>query len=655
MPNPSPEQEEILEHDATEHGRVLAGPGTGKSWTAVRLLRRLRQADGDLAVRLVTFTRAATQDLAQQVQEAQLEVPPPTTVHSLALSLLMRNRNATDLPRPLRIPDEHEQAVIQSDIARRLRMQGHDITVRQVRKLEREMSARWEALADEWVQLADLEPELRQAYVGQWERHREIYGYTLLAEIPYRAGLALEDFEPDIGDIDFLLVDEYQDLNRADIRFLEELADRGIALLAIGDDDQSIYSFRMAAPDGILAFPETFETQNLYSLTRCFRCGSEILEPATALIQASPDRRRQRDLMSFTDEDGQYIYARFESEVHEAQGVAEMIQARLDAGVTPRDIVVLVRSSVSAWANLLSPELEERGIELVNTDWVDEIMERARFRDRLEVLRLAASEGWTEESIAWWLLLRQWNGVAQSFRDYIYDHAVAETERFAEALLRLVPDFQGAPTTRSANAAADAVEHYQDRARQLRENADAAELGEFGWGGWILEQFNRESFAEDEVSLLERVGQYLSDNVDGLAGFLSQLQPVAKDLATQASGVRIMTMTKSKGLTVDTAFIMGVEEGVIPKPDARDPEEERRLLYVATTRPTQLAVLSFAYRREDRTAHIGEGAPGAPRGRSPLLRQLPGEMSQWIPGDQAVEEVVTHGDPDTEDAAAMET
>ncbi len=116
---------------------------------------------------------------------------------------------------------------------------------------------------------------------------------------------------------------------------------------------------------------------------------------------------------------------------------------------------------------------------------------------------------------------------------------------------------------------------------------------------------------------------------DGLASFLSQLEPVGRDLAAaEGRGVRVMTMNSSKGLTVNTSLVLGVEEGIVPLiRDGIDEAEERRLLYVAMTRATDMCVLTYAQRRTGPSARIGETNIGT-RNRSSFLAGLPGRVGE---------------------------
>jgi DNA helicase-2/ATP-dependent DNA helicase PcrA len=122
-----------------------------------------------------------------------------------------------------------------------------------------------------------------------------------------------------------------------------------------------------------------------------------------------------------------------------------------------------------------------------------------------------------------------------------------------------------------------------------------------------------------------------------LGYFLGQLEPVAQDLATQSDSVKIMSITSSKGITVNTCIVMGVESGIIPHPKGQE-EEERRLLYVAMTRATEMSILTFAHKRKGQTARHGIANVNRLRGRSPLLETLP--IGQYRDGQETIKELL---------------
>ena len=266
--DPSSEQQAILAHSPGQHARILAGPGTGKSATLVAWLGDLSDGANPPKLKLLTFTRAATSELAGKVLDHEaLAAERPSTVHSFAISALLQNEGAGDFPQPLRMVDDWEKdQIVESSLARRAR-----VNKRRIHRLMQEMAAAWESLNEE--EDPKVDPEERGRFLGVWNEHRTIYGYTLLAELPYAFLTALRD-HPDLDGIDFdlLIVDEYQDLNACDLAMLREIAKRGCAVIGAGDDDQSIYSFRKADPAGIRRFDEDYPEAVTYPLSISRRC-----------------------------------------------------------------------------------------------------------------------------------------------------------------------------------------------------------------------------------------------------------------------------------------------------------------------------------------------------------------------------------------------
>ncbi len=358
----TPEQRQILDHPIDKNGRILAGPGTGKSTTVLTLATRLREAHGPDAVRVATFTRAATKELALSAAASGHSLEP-TTLHSYALSLLMVNDRYADLPRPIRIPDMWESKnLIQADIGRRLRARGYESAdARLVSKLERELAARWESMDPEFVLVTDLDPRLRNTYLSLWRQHRAAFGYSLFSEMPLKAAELLDD-HPDVElrDLQLLIVDEYQDLNLCEVGMLQALARHGVYVLAVGDDDQSIYGFRMADPSGIRTFAQDFENAEDYTLSMSQRCGADILDPAQDLIERAPTRPAKPRLRPKRGSPpGEFAYLSFANAAEERTGVARLVKTLAEDYAIPfSEIVIMVRGDHNeAWSRPLRDAL----------------------------------------------------------------------------------------------------------------------------------------------------------------------------------------------------------------------------------------------------------------------------------------------------------
>ncbi len=325
------EQRQILSH-ARGHGRIQAGPGTGKSTTVIALANELSAQRSDSAVRLATFTRAATAELASRALEGGLAVEV-TTVHSFALQLIVRNSQWTRLPLPIRIPDDWETAeLIHEDLRARLATRWRGLRKATIARLEREMAAQWESM-DETRLVADIDPQLRDAYIAAWQQQRSVFGYSLFAEMPWYALELIEDHpEANIFGCEFLIVDEYQDLNRREIKLVEALAGAGLDIMSVGDEDQSIYSWRMAAPEGIRRFSEDFAGARDYPLSISQRCARKILDAAQRVISVAPGRNPNlpRPRPAEHNPEGDFEYLRFRSAQAERTGVVRLLQHHHD-------------------------------------------------------------------------------------------------------------------------------------------------------------------------------------------------------------------------------------------------------------------------------------------------------------------------------------
>ncbi len=616
------EQQQLMEHDPERHGRVLAGPGTGKSFTLVAFLEELLSRDDPPKVKLLTFTRAATNELANRVSTIDLAGDSkPSTVHSFAISVLLQNPGTGDFPRPLRIADKWEEKnLINPTMGKRL-----GITPTKVKTLVSKMAANWESLED-GMDLGVSDEEKAQ-FLGAWNEHRRVYGYTLLAELPYALLQALQNQEDLTGiDFDMLLVDEYQDLNACDLAVLHELASQGCNIIAAGDDDQSIYSFRHAHPAGIREFPEQYEDAGDYTLSRPLRCGRRIVEWANFVIVGDPGRPPNRPVLTPGDaaEDGEVALLRFRGEVSEATGVARLTKELIDSkGLSASEILILVRSDYNrGFSRPLRQKLEEQGIPCTDPNVVQELLEEPVNRQVLATLRLLTSH---RDSLAWATLLTLTKGIGEKFFEYVYTRAVPTQISFADALLAAHADEY--PDAPAGPARGKAEELVANMLRWLEEEELPAEIPEDGWHQWILGRVEAGALPTPSNEFLELL-QAVEGELDGTASLsldslLSQLQPVGKDiLQSRADGVRIMTMVGSKGLTVEAAILVGVEEDVIPLPNC-DVNEERRILYVAMTRAKQFLVTTWAGQRRGQTARAGTGQTGRRRNFSRFLLDGP--------------------------------
>ena len=570
---------------------------------------------------MITFTRAATQELQEKFTDAEVALTdrPPSTAHSFALWLLMRNRHEK-----LRMADDWEKrSLIEEAVAARMKEAGHTSNIDQVRKLTEEMASGWQSLDEEQILLSDLDPILAAGFRGAWTEAQRTLDFVHVSEIPYKAAQLVEDMGTDDLDLDVLVVDEFQDLNAAEVRLLKLLSDQ-VQIIAIGDDDQSIYSWRNAAPSALLRFCDEYSATP-FELTVCHRSPAAVLDPALEVIGAMPERPAKARLVSSDpDRPGVFAQLRFKSSEREFDGVVDIVKKRLAAGIEPHDIAILVRSSADKFRNEMLARFEDEGIRITNTDWIKNALKETELRRLVAFARLIADQS---DSLAWMGLLHETTGIGDATLMRIYGFACEEKISFGTAIEKGRSSnfnfLSKAPRTRVAAA----VEELHAVLNDLRGKHEGALLDERGWGGWLVKHARKDSLSEDAVTILESAGEQVASSSTsghdaGLGGFINQLQPLALDLAnTQDGAVRLMSMTQSKGLTVNTAILMAVDNDTIPLPSG-DEDEERRILYVAMTRASECCIITTATYRHGATARIGS-AGKAKRQRTRFLQGLP--------------------------------
>ena len=225
------------------------------------------------------------------------------------------------------------------------------------------------------------------------------------------------------------------------------------------------------------------------------------------------------------------------------------------------------------------------------------------------------------DSLAWASVLKLRTGIGDKFLKHIYGLAKASKKQFGEALLEARKDrFSGAPSAsaRCACQLVGAVIKWVDDHPVPQEVTHR-------WGQWILDVAGTEPVPQPSDQLADILSSIdkLVEPEQGLGRYLGQIAPLAKDLAqTESQGVRIMTISASKGLTVGATIVVGLEHELIPWPDA-DQAEGRRLLYVAMTRAKRFLFATWAGRRQGPTARAGNARPRRRRNLSMFVQGGP--------------------------------
>jgi DNA helicase-2/ATP-dependent DNA helicase PcrA len=395
----------------------------------------------------------------------------------------------------------------------------------------------------------------------------------------------------------YLLVDEYQDTNVAQYLWLRLLAQQHRNICCVGDDDQSIYSWRGAEVENILRFEKDFPGARVIRLERNYRSTPHILAAASGLIAHNEGRLGKTLWTDAGEGDKVRVVGVWDGEA-EARMTGDEIEARQAKKQPLNGIAVLVR------AGFQTREFEERLITLGIPYRViggPRFYERQEIRDAIAYLRVIAQP---DDDLAFERIVN-WpkRGLGPATLQTLHKLGRAEGISLTAAGRRLVETDELKPQARGVlSRLLDDFERWRNLAGTVHHAELAAQvLDESGYTAlW------RESKAADAPGRLDNLKEMVValEDFDTLAAFLEHVSLIMEnDDPTVSDKVNLMTLHGAKGLEFDTVFLAGWEEGLFPHPRTLDEggtaglEEERRLAYVGLTRARRNAIVSFAANR----------------------------------------------------------
>jgi DNA helicase-2/ATP-dependent DNA helicase PcrA len=582
--------------------RALAGPGTGKTYAMVQRVAQLIESGEDPSrLLIVTFARTAARDLVGAVAELEAAAGElvPRTLHSFCFSLLNRERVLQATGRHPRILLDFERDLLLQDL------EGDFGGLRERRKLVLAFEAAWaRQQADEPGEpVPGLDQEFQNALRASLRWHRAmLVGEVVPIALSYLRNNPQAD---ELAAYDHVLVDEYQDLNRAEQEVLNLLSSRS-NLAVIGDDDQSIYSFKQANPEGIREFHLEHDPTEDVEFRICRRCPSLVVDMAQQLIQRNPGRARLPLVPLEGNPEGEIHHVQWAAVEEEAEGIAQFIERKIEDGIPAGRCLVLTNRRLIGY--MLRDAIAERGIEC-SSYFREEAVGTEKAQEALTLLTLLADP---EDRVA----LRSWLsfGVTTDRRAaYLRLSRAAREEDVdvGEILQRLDREDIAIPYTRSA----------VDRWRELQVRLDDLR-------GLELEGLVESLFPPDEedLELLFEAAMTALEEVEDLPGLADAVRYGVSQRETplEAEEVRVMSLHASKGLTADLVVIAGAVDGVIPTLDSDQSvdqqeielQEQRRLFFVGITRTTNILVLSSYSELPDSLVHRIRARVGRRMGRA---------------------------------------
>lgn len=611
---------------------VLAGAGSGKTRTITyRVAYLIENGISPQNILLLTFTNKASREMLGRVEGLLCTYPQGMyggTFHSIANRLLRIYAPAVGHTSNFTIMDEEDARSLIKSCVKELAV---DTTARRFpspANLHNIISYSMNA----GLSIRDAVQKKHDSFwdmIPTIERIAELYEarkatadvvdfddlLLLLRKLLYTNPVVRDRLA---SQFQYILVDEYQDTNTVQADIVRELASVHKNVLVVGDDAQSIYSFRAAQIRNILQFPEAYQDAKTFRLVTNYRSSPEILSLANSVIKQNKEQFK-KELVAVCDSCEKPNLVPAANQFQEAQYIAEQILMLRDDGTALRDIAVLFRGSFQAQA--LEFELAKRDIPYDFRGGM-KFFQRAHIKDVVSHLRIVAN---VKDELAWMRVLGLQAGVGEVTAGKIlkklqtYDPVVLFDPSFSSGLI-------------ASGKAARGFEAVLTTARKMLATTRPSDMIR----AVIISGYRDYLEAEypDFMERLEDLEQFalFAEPYDDVSKFLEEVTLTEDYGAERENGTDdrerlvLSTIHQAKGLEWDAVFVMGLLDGKFPHQRALDEEggleEERRLFYVATTRARTHLFLTYPISSGDDTLLFTQP--------SQFLQELPDELVEQV-------------------------
>ncbi|HAT9717486.1 TPA: DNA helicase II [Legionella pneumophila subsp. pneumophila] len=590
---------------------VLAGAGSGKTKVLVSRIAWLieEQHLSPHAILAVTFTNKAAGEMRSRLS-SMLSTSTlglwVGTFHGLCHRLLRRHYKEANLPEQFHILDSEDQARVIKRVILSLNLDPEQWQVKQAQAFIN--SKKDEGLRPQHINALHYGPT--KTLVSIYKAYEDVCqtsGVIDFAELLLRTHELLRDNEEILAHyrerFQAILVDEFQDTNTIQYAWIRLLAGDHTAVLAVGDDDQSIYGWRGAKVENIQQFVHDFKDTQIIRLEQNYRSTAMILNAANALIHNNSTRMGKELWTAGSEGEKILVYSAF-NELDEARFVTERIGMELNQGASADEIAVLYRSN--AQSRVLEEALLRVGIAYRIYGGV-RFFDRAEIKDTLAYLRLLVNPN--DDTAFERVVNFPTRGIGEKTLDEVRQYARAEQcslwdaskgilqstglgQRGSLALAKfidLIEKLQVVVANKELDEQiSDVIQHSGLYAHFSKIKGDKSESRVDNLQELInaAKQFRYEYDEEEELPL---VNSFLAH---------ASLESGELQADEHERSVHLMTLHAAKGLEFPIVFLVGMEEGIFPgRQSIEEPgrlEEERRLCYVGMTRAMRKLVLSYA-------------------------------------------------------------
>ncbi|BCA96180.1 DNA helicase [Legionella antarctica] len=615
---------------------LLAGAGSGKTRVLVSRIAWLieQQQLSPHAILAVTFTNKAAGEMRTRLNSMLTTSVLGLwvgTFHGLCHRLLRRHYKEAHLPEQFHILDSEDQARVIKRVIASLNLDPDQWPVKQAQSFIN--GRKDEGVRPQHVNALHYGPGKTLIAIYQaYEQACQTAGVIDFAELLLRAHELLRDNSEILAHyrnrFQAILVDEFQDTNTIQYAWIRLLAGEEAAVLAVGDDDQSIYGWRGAKVENIQQFSKDFKETHIIRLEQNYRSTGTILEAANKLI-TNNNSRMGKDLWTAGSVGEKIVVYSAFNELEEARFVAERIMMEINQGNSADEIAILYRSN--AQSRVLEEALLRTGIAYRIYGGV-RFFDRAEVKDTLAYLRLLVNPN--DDTAFERVVNLPTRGIGEKTLDELRNYAKSEQSSMWNAAKVVLQS--GAMAQRASTSLAKFLELIETLQLQTTQMELDEQLSEVIQKSGLYAHFNKikgdksESRLDNLQELINAAKQYRyeqdeEDDLPLVNAFLAHASLESGEMQAEEHEryVHLMTFHAAKGLEFPIVFLVGMEEGVFPgKQSIEEPgrlEEERRLCYVGMTRAMRKLVLSYAEVRRQ----YGREEYHRP---SRFLRELPQEL-----------------------------
>ena len=588
--------------EAIKHGNgpcmVLAPPGSGKTLIVTERTRYLIEESGVRPdqILVITFTRYAAREMKERFERLTAGKNYPVTFgtfHSIFYGILKcaYGIGANNLMSEKESSVLLQEVIDQTDIESTPEVEDEEELVRE---LLREVGMVKNGLCHlkdfhSKYLTQDEFAEVFRSYEHQKKELKKFDFDDMLVQC-----YALFRKKPEILQgwqkrFKYILIDEFQDINRVQYEVIRMLAAPRYNLFVVGDDDQSIYGFRGAKPELMLYMKQEFPSLRTISLTVNYR-STEFITGAAARVILHNDTRFYKRVQSFRGR-GQNVHVQeVLDEQEEAQYVTEEIQKKLDQGIKPGEIAVLFRAAVQA--RMISEILSEHRIPFEMRDYVTNFYRHFIVKDMMAYLQLAA--GKRDRSLFLTICNRPLRYLARNSMENRQVNFEDLRKFYCDKdwMLDIIDQFDVDVRMMKNMAPYAAIQYIRKKIGYDDFLKEYAEKHQISWKQLMdvmaeLEERSKNFKSYDEWEI--HIAKYTQE--------LEEQQAKARKIKGERENkVQLMTIHSAKGLEFEDVFVIHANEGEIPhqKAEKKDEiEEERRLFYVALTRAKNNLCISY--------------------------------------------------------------